>query len=107
MSESMIVPGKSFLFKDLIDFEKGKAVKKQVLSNEAGTSIMLVAMDEASLPDHPAPSDAILTVLDGEGELVYEGAHHKLHHGMSFAFAKGAIHSVTTDKKLRFMLLFY
>lgn len=101
-----LAAGKSFLFKDLVEYEKDKAVKAPVLSTD-GTSIVVVAMDHANLPEHTAPKNAIFTVLEGEGTLVYEKETVKLHHGMSIKFDQGALHSVSTDKKMKFMLLFY
>lgn len=99
--------GKEFLFKDLVAYEEGKAVKKSVLQAAGATQIVVVALDHANLPEHTAPENAILTVLEGEGTINYEGTDHKLKHGDSFKMAKGAPHSLTCDKKMKFMLLFY
>lgn len=103
---NQIEAGKPFHLKDLVEYEEGKAVKKTVASAE-GASIVVVAMDKAELADHPAPQDAVFTVLDGDGELTYLGTPIKVRHGMSIKFDKGAVHSVKTDHKLKFMLMFF
>lgn len=99
-----VTAGKPFYLKDEAEYEKDKAVKT-VIASADGAQMLIVALDHASLPDHPAPQDALLTVLDGEGELTYQGTPVKLHHGTSVKMDKGAIHSVTTDKKLKFLLV--
>lgn len=96
--------GEPFLLKDQVEYEKDKAVKKVIAQND-GATLLLAALDHAQLPDHPAPKDAVFTVLDGEGELTYAGNTVKIHHGMSVKFDQGVIHSVKTDKKLKFMLM--
>ncbi len=97
-------PGEVFDLKDVAAYEKGKAVK-EVYVDQNGVKMLVVAIDHSQLPDHPAPADALFMVLEGKGEITYEGKTTEIHEKQSFKFAKGAIHSVKADK-LKFALLF-
>ncbi|WP_294729448.1 cupin domain-containing protein [uncultured Faecalibaculum sp.] len=99
-----IAAGTEFSLREQVKYEKDKAVKQPFI-DQNGVKMLLVAIDHAELPDHPAPADALFIVMEGDGELTYEGKTVKVKHGTSVKFAKGAIHSVKADK-LKFMLLF-
>ncbi len=101
---NQIEAGKVFELKNEATYEKGKAVKTPFIQ-DGSVSMLIIAMDHAQLPEHPAPADALITVLEGEGELTYAGNRVHLKEHDSFRFDKGAIHSVTTDHKLKFSLL--
>lgn len=95
--------GEVFDLKDVAAYEKGKAVK-EVYVDQNGVKMLVVAIDHAELPDHPAPADALFTVLEGKGEITYNGKTVEIHEKQSFKFDKGVIHSVKADK-LKFALL--
>lgn len=99
-----IQAGNVFELKDEIHYEKEKAVK-QLFIDQNGVKMLLIAIDHSELPDHPAPADALVLVLEGEGDITYEGRTSHLSEKEAFRFDKGAIHSVKAEK-MKFMLLF-
>ena len=53
-----------------------------------------VSVDEgAAFPDHAHPHEQIVSVLEGELELVVEGVTHRLQPGQVFVIPPGARHS--------------
>ena len=48
---------------------------------------------DASFPDHQHPHEQIVSVLEGELELVVEGVAHRLTSGQVFVIPSGARHS--------------
>ncbi len=99
-----IEAGKVFSLKDKASYEKGKAVKTPFIQAD-GTTMILVSIDHAELPEHAAPADALVSVIEGEGDIVYKGVKTHVKEHDSFKFDKGALHSVSTDHKLKFSLL--
>lgn len=96
--------GSVFHLKDQVQYEKDKAVK-QVYIDQNGVRMLLVAIDHSLLPDHPAPADALVMVLEGSGAITYNNTVAKVKEHDFFKFDKGVIHSVKADK-LKFALLF-
>lgn len=96
--------GTVFRLKEQIQYEKGKAVKQPFI-DQNGVKMLLVAIDHSQLPEHPAPADALVMVLEGSGEITYDNVPVKVKEHESFKFEKGVIHSVKADK-IKFALLF-
>lgn len=99
--------GEVFSLSDQIQTEPGKAIKKVVIDGKE-MKMLLVVIEKGELPEHPAPLDALVTVIEGEGTLAYEGkAPVTIRKGDSFAFKKGALHSVRAENVLKFSLLLW
>lgn len=99
--------GEILKLEDLIDYEKGKALKKEILSSDAGKLILISFDDNALLPAHAAPGNAVIFALKGKADITYEGKTFKIHEGESFAMAKGAEHSIKSDGKFKMALVIY
>ncbi len=59
--------------KELIDYDEKTVAKKEIASNESVRLILMAFDDEEALSPHRAPADALLTVLEGEAAVDYEG----------------------------------
>lgn len=82
------------------------AVASGVLLKGAGGSATLFAIAEGEgLGEHAAPHEALFTVLDGEAEVVLEGAPHTVRAGEVIRFTARAPHSVRALSDLRFLLV--
>ena len=47
----------------------------------------------------------MITVLDGEGVMMYEGTDHPIHAGESFRMAKGGRHTVKAVTPFKMLLI--
>lgn len=101
-----VIDGKVFMLKDLVKYDKDQSVSKTVIE-ENGSKAVVVALDHGTLAAHAAPADVIFTVLEGSGTLTYQGKPIQLKHGDSVKLVKGAIHSVTADDKMKFLLMLF
>lgn len=80
--------------KDLVRLESGK-VNSLTLSQTPGCKVTVFAIDvDEGMSSHAAPGDALITVLEGVGEITLEGCPHQLSAGESIVMSAGAPHSV-------------
>lgn len=87
-------------FKDVVKAEDGKAEKKVLVNTDTFRLIAIAIGKNGVLPEHPAPGNAMITVLKGEAVITYDSKDYKLEEGDLFYMEKGVLHSVKTDKKL-------
>lgn len=100
-----LIENKVYNLKDLIDYESGSVKNFDIMSN-ANTVMCIMALDEGEeLSEHRAPGDAIITILDGEMILGYEGNEYNLKEGDSFSFKKNGRHYLKARKKFKMLLI--
>lgn len=100
-----LIENKVYNLKDLIEYESGSVKNFDVMSND-NTVMCLMALDEGEeLSEHRAPGDAIITILDGEMILGYEGVEYNLKEGDSFSFKKNGRHYLKATKKFKMLLI--
>ncbi len=100
-----LIENKVYNLKDLIDYESGSVKNFDIMSN-ANTMMCIMALDEGEeLSEHRAPGDAIITILDGEMILGYEGNEYNLKEGDSFSFKKNGRHYLKATKKFKMLLI--
>ncbi len=102
---SNIVPGEVFKLADLVPYQKGSIVNRDVLV-APGMKFVVMAFDEGTgLSEHAAPGNAMVFGLEGEAVVNYEGVDHVLHAGEEIMFAKNGKHSVTATGRFKMALL--
>lgn len=90
-----IAANTAFKLADLIEFEEG-GVARKILAENDGMRLAVLALDEgAILPEHAAPGDVIVFVLEGEAHIDCGDAVHAVAAGGNFMFAKGELHEVS------------
>ena len=90
---------------DLVEVEPGR-VNSLTLAQTPGAKITVFAIDaDEGMQSHAAPGDAIITVLDGTGEVTLEGVPHELSAGDSIVMSKGAPHAVRGVTPFKMLLM--
>jgi len=90
---------------DLVDYQKDSVVSKTLVNKPAGT-ITLFAFDEGqSLSEHTAPFDALVYVMDGEGEVIIDGKSNQLLAGEIILMPANVPHAVKALQKFKRMLI--
>lgn len=90
---------------DLVDYQKDSVVSKTLVNKPAGT-ITLFAFDEGqSLSEHTAPFDALIYVMDGEGEVIIDGKSNQLLAGEIILMPANVPHAVKALQKFKMMLI--
>ena len=102
---SIVKPGEAIQLKNLISYEEGSIANLDVAHTDT-MKFVLMAFDEGTgLSAHRAPGNAIVTALEGNAIIGYEGKDYPLAEGESFRFEKNCLHSVTAKGRFKMSLL--
>ena len=83
-----------FTLKDLVEIEPGR-VNSLTLSQTPSCKMTVFAIDaDEGMSSHAASGDALITVLEGTGEITVNDVPHQLSAGESIVMSAGAPHSV-------------
>ena len=83
-----------FTLKDLVEIEPGR-VNSLTLSQTPGCKMTVFAIDaDEGMSSHAASGDALITVLEGTGEITVNDVPHQLSAGQSIVRTSGSPHSV-------------
>ena len=95
---------KIFSFSESVDYSEGGIISKTVLKKQTGNiSLFSFAKGEA-LSEHTAPFDAMITVVDGRGEVVIGGKSFILEAGQSIIMPENITHAVNAVEKFKMVL---
>lgn len=91
-------------FAALVEYSPNGIVSKQVLEKKTG-NITLFAFDAGQkLSEHTAPFDAMVQVIEGEGEIVINGKHFLLQAGESIIMPANNPHALNAVSKFKMLL---
>lgn len=92
-------------FNKSVVYADGSIVSKTILKNSAG-NISLFAFDKGQgLSEHTAPFDAIVQILDGEAEVLINGAPHFLKTGDSIIMPANIPHALKSNVRFKMQLI--
>jgi quercetin dioxygenase-like cupin family protein len=90
--------------KGLVTYQDGAVVSRMVVYQPAGT-ITLFAFDQGEgLSEHTAPYDAIVTVIEGEAEIIIAGREFHLATGQMIIMPANVPHAVKAVQRFKMML---
>ncbi len=90
---------------NLVDYQNDSVVSKTMVNKPAGT-ITLFAFDKGqSLSEHTAPYDALVYLLDGQGEILVDGKSSNLETGEIIMMPANVPHAVKAKQKFKMMLV--
>ncbi len=102
--KSELPDGEVYELAGLVDYAEG-AVVSRTLRKTAGGTVTLFAFDaEQELSEHTAPFDALVHVLDGEGQFVIAGQSHTVKTGQVVIMPAGVPHAVSANKRFKMLL---
>jgi quercetin dioxygenase-like cupin family protein len=90
---------------ELVPYREGQIVNMDLTSSPFFKYCVMAFDAGTGLDEHAAPGDAIVTALDGEGIIGYEGKEYPLKKGESFRFAAGGRHYVKAPSRFRMSLM--
>jgi quercetin dioxygenase-like cupin family protein len=90
--------------KELVEYQKDAVVSKTLIARPTGT-VTLFAFDQGQgLSEHSAPFDALVSVLDGEAEVIIAGQSHILQTGEMIVMPAGQPHALNAVQRFKMML---
>jgi quercetin dioxygenase-like cupin family protein len=88
----------------LVEYQEGSIVSRTLIDKKAGT-VTFFAFDEGQgLSEHVAPYDALVSILDGEAEIVVSGKAFSLKEGEMIILPANKPHALKAIKKFKMML---
>ncbi len=100
-----IAAGKVENLKDLIDYQEGAVVSKELLKKESGT-VTLFAFDRGQgLSEHTAPFDAMVCVLDGTAEIIISGESFTVKEGEMIIMPAHKPHALKASERFKMTLV--
>jgi len=96
--------GEKFNFSNSIDYADKAVVSKHVLKSEMG-NISLFAFDQGEgLSEHTAPFDAVVSLVDGQAEVIIDGVSHILDTGEAIVMPANIPHALKAIKQFKMVL---
>ena len=96
--------GKMFQPNTIIEYAEGGVVSKELIHTKSG-SVTLFSFDKGqNLSEHSAPFDAMVTVIDGEPEIIIDGQSHYPKAGEVLIMPANHPHAVNARTRFKMML---
>ena len=100
-----IAPSVVLPLTDEVSYQPGQVVSKTLVQN-ASVSFTLFAFDRGEeISTHQAGGDALVTVLDGVGQITLDGIPHILRAGQSIVMPAQTPHAVFGEERFKMSLL--
>jgi len=93
-----------FLMEKQVEYMSGQIVSKTLAQNSA-VSLTVFAFDKGEeISSHRSGGDAMITVLDGTGEITIDGKKYTVHKGESIIMPAGKPHAVFALERFKMFL---
>lgn len=89
----------------MVNYSEGSIVSRTLIESKAGTVTLFAFEAGQSLSEHTAPFDALVLVLDGEGEFTVGGKIHNVAAGQALLMPANIPHAVKAEKPFKMLLL--
>ena len=97
--------GRAAKIADLVDYREGSVVSRTIVRKETG-NVTLFAFDRGQgLSEHTAPFDALVHLLDGEGEILISGKGNVLKAGDVILMPANEPHAVKATSRFKMLLV--
>jgi quercetin dioxygenase-like cupin family protein len=94
-----------FKLKDLIDFQEGSVVSREIVKEKTGT-VTLFAFDQGQgLSEHTTPFDATILCLDGNLEATVDGKPMMVSEGEMLIMPAHKPHSIKAVNSFKMLLI--
>jgi quercetin dioxygenase-like cupin family protein len=89
----------------LVNYQSGAIVSRTLVKKPTGTVTAFAFDAGQELSEHTAPFDALVHLLDGEGEVRVSGKPHALRAGDLLLMPAGAPHALKATKRFKMLLI--
>ncbi len=90
---------------DLVDYQEGSVVSKTLMEKKTGTVTLFAFGQGQGLSEHTAPFDAMVCVLDGEGEITISGVPAVVKQGEMIIMPANEPHALRAVQRFKMMLI--
>ena len=103
-TKSKIKEGQVLDLIQLVEYGEGAVVSRTLIENNAGTVTLFAFDTDQGLSEHTAPFDALVQVLDGEGEFIIGGKSNQVCEGQLILMPANIPHAVRANTRFKMML---
>lgn len=97
--------GTALTMNELIAYQEGSVVSKTLIDKKIGTVTMFSFGAGQGLSEHTAPFDAFVQVVDGEAEVVINGAAQTVSAGQMIIMPANIPHELKAVKPFKMLLV--
>jgi quercetin dioxygenase-like cupin family protein len=90
---------------ELVQYADDAIVSRTLVNTDGGTVTVFAFDAGQGLSEHTAPFDALVQVLDGEGEVVIGGEPFRVGRGQMILMPADVPHAVNARKRFKMMLV--
>ena len=87
------------------EYQEGSIVSRTIIDKKAGTITFFAFDEEQGLSEHVAPYDALVSILDGEAQVVILGKTFHVKEGEMIILPANKPHALKAIKKFKMMLI--
>jgi quercetin dioxygenase-like cupin family protein len=103
-SEARFEPARPAQTAALVEYQSGSIVSREILKAASG-KVTLFAFDEGEgLSEHTSPFDALVHIVEGEGEITVAGQPHRVKAGELILMPAGQPHALKAIKRFKMVL---
>ncbi len=95
---------KVWLTKELVDYQEGSVVSRTLLEKSTGTVTAFAFEQDEGLSEHTAPFDALVQVVEGEGEIIISGKPYRVREGEMLLMPAGEPHELRAVERFKMLL---
>ncbi|MBI5119181.1 cupin domain-containing protein [Candidatus Poribacteria bacterium] len=88
----------------LVEYGEDSIVSRTLVENDAGTVTLFAFDADQGLSEHTAPFDALVQVVDGEGEFIIGGKPCHAGNGEILLMPANIPHAVRADRRFKMLL---
>lgn len=88
----------------LVDYGEGAVVSRTLMASGAGTVTVFAFDAGQGLSEHTSPYDALVEVVEGEGEFVVGGTPSHVGEGQIILMPAGIPHAVRAGRRFKMLL---
>jgi len=104
MAETKKLVAKVLRLIDLVDYQDGAVVSREIINKKTGT-VTLFAFDQGQgLSEHTAPYDAMVSLLDGEADITISGKTLRLKEGEMVIMPANQPHALKAVGRFKMIL---
>lgn len=95
---------KNFRLKDEVSYVEGTIVKKDILHNNSGISILMAVDKGLEIPTHTANADVLVQIIDGSMEFTLGHEVIALNEGDALTISPGVKHSLKATERFKVLV---
>jgi len=97
--------GQVFRLGDLVSYQKGAIVSREVISRKAGTVTVFAFDQSQKLSEHTAPFDAMVVGIDGDAEVFIGGEPNRIKSGDMIIMPARVPHALQALGRFKMLLI--